>query len=235
MKAAETAYISIVRMGDNYIAPSCGKGIVMVKVWLADVAPLLEEHIYHQYYRELPAWRREKADKLRYAKGRAQSVGVWSLWSRVKERYGLLEDTVFNLSHSGSYVLCAFSGKARAKVGCDLEEIVEFRESVARRFFCQSEYEHIMANDEAGRVQMFYRYWVLKESFMKATRQGMALDMRMFEIAFNEKGRPILVRKPKEYPEEYVYMEYEKENVNARIAICTTDDEIDDKLHVMRL
>ena len=43
---------------------------------------------------------------------------------------------------------------------------------------------------------------------MKATRQGMAMDMRSFEIGWNEADTPVLLRKPKEYPEEYVYQEY---------------------------
>lgn len=212
-----------------------GKDVTMVKVWLADITPLLEESVYQQYYRKLPAWRREKADKYRFARGRAESAGVWSLWSRVKEQYALPEDTVFNLSHSGRYVLCAFSDRAGAKVGCDIEEMKEFREPVARRFFCRSEYEHIMDREEADRAQMFYRYWVLKESFMKATRRGMALDMESFEIGWNEEQEPVLIRKPEEYPEKYIYREYEEEGVNARIAVCTTDAKIDQGLHVMRL
>ena len=207
----------------------------MVKVWLADITPLLEESVYQQYYRKLPAWRREKADKYRFARDRAQSAGVWSLWSRAREQYGLPEETVYNLSHSGKYVLCAFSDRIGTKVGCDIEEMKEFREPVARRFFCQREYEHIMGNDEADRAQIFYRYWVLKESFMKATRKGMALDLRAFEIGWNEAQEPVLVRKPEEYPEEYIYREYTAEGVNARIAVCTTDTEIDGELHVTQL
>lgn len=209
--------------------------LAMVEVWLADITPLLEESVYQQYYRKLPAWRKEKADKYRFARGRAESVGVWSLWSRVKEQYRLADETAFNLSHSGKYVLCAFSDQDGAKIGCDIEEMKEFREPVARRFFCGSEYEHIMRSEEADRAKLFYRYWVLKESFMKATRKGMALDMRAFEIGWNEEQEPVLVRRPGEFPEEYIYREYEEPGVNARIAVCTTDAGIDKKLHVMCL
>ena len=85
------------------------------------------------------------------------------------------------------------------------------------------------------RVRMFYRYWVLKESFMKATRQGMAMDMRSFEIGWNKAKEPVLIRKPEEYPEQYVYREYGDKAVNARIAVCTTDQEIDRQLYVLRL
>ena len=53
------------------------------------------------------------------------------------------QEAVFNLSHSGDYVLCAYSDVAKAQVGCDLEEVKELRLSVARRFFGEREYRHI--------------------------------------------------------------------------------------------
>ena len=207
----------------------------MVQVWFADITPLLIEETYRRYYQKAPAWRKEKADRYRFARGRAQSIGVWSLWEHVRRKYDLPEDTVYNLSHSGNYVLCAFSDDNTAKVGCDLEEVKEFREPVARRFFCRSEYDHIMGKDEKDRAQLFYRYWVLKESFMKATRQGMALDIQSFEIGWKEGERPVLIRKPGEYPQEYYYQEYKREGADAGIAVCTTDREIDRLLYVLEL
>ena len=103
----------------------------MVRAWLADITPLLIEETYQKYYERLPGWRREKADRMRMKNGKAQSAGVWSLWSRVKEMYGLPGDAVYNLSHSGSCVLCAFSDRPGVKVGCDLEKAGAFREAVA--------------------------------------------------------------------------------------------------------
>ncbi len=208
----------------------------MVHVWFADITPLLIEEIYQRYYQEAPAWRRKKADRYRHVGGRAQSIGAWSLWEQIRRRYGLSEETVYNLSHSGDHVLCAFSDSDGVKVGCDLEVMKEFREPVARRFFCRSEYEHIMEADEKDRARIFYRYWVLKESFIKATRRGMALDLRSFEIGWEKEGLPVLVRKPAEYQgEDYCYQEYAKEGVDAGIAVCTTDREIDAQLHILEL
>ena len=206
----------------------------MVRAWLADITPLLIEETYQKYYKRLPGWRREKADRMRMKNGRAQSAGVWSLWSRVKEMYGLPGDAVYNLSHSGSCVLCAFSDRPGVKVGCDLEKAGAFREAVARRFFCPREYEHIMREKEEDRAQLFYRYWVLKESFMMATRQGMALALDSFEIGWEEQG-PVLVRKPAEYMEDYIYQEYAGGESNMKIAVCTTDQEIDRELHILML
>ena len=86
----------------------------------------------------------------------------------------------FNLSHSGDYVVCVLD---TVPVGIDIEKCKSFKENVARRFFAPDEYEDMMSvQDEAIRENRFYQYWVLKESFMKATGLGMQLDMKSFKV-----------------------------------------------------
>ena len=79
----------------------------MVRAWMADVTPLLEENCYRQIYERLPLFRREKADALRRPEAKAQSVGAWTLWEKIRAEYGLPESSVYNLSHSGKCVMCA--------------------------------------------------------------------------------------------------------------------------------
>ena len=43
----------------------------MIYTWAADVAPLLDPIIYEAYYREVPQWRQEKADRIRVSEDRA--------------------------------------------------------------------------------------------------------------------------------------------------------------------
>lgn len=131
-----------------------------------------------------------------------------------------IENLEFNLSHSGNYVLCSVAPVGE-KVGCDIETIKEFREPLAKRFFCPEEYEYMMAQEEAERCEIFYRYWVLKESFMKSTRQGMAMGLDTFSINLNGcEGQPELTRQPEDVKEKYYYHEYETDG--ARIAVCST-------------
>ena len=77
---------------------------------------------------------------------------------------------------------------------------------IAGRFFCPAEYEQIAGEkDKALQQEYFFRYWVLKESFAKATREGLALGMDTFEIML---GNPsVLVKQPENYPERYHYRE----------------------------
>ena len=81
----------------------------MVSVWAADITPLLIEETYQAYYDKVPEWRKDKADKLKNVDDKARSVGAWILWEKMKKVLRLPESAVFNLSHSGKYVLCACS------------------------------------------------------------------------------------------------------------------------------
>ena len=118
----------------------------MVKAWIAKINSLYFKEKYESCYQLLPEWRKEKADRLRDPKAKAQSAGVWTLWMEIRKRERLPEDAVFNLSHSGDYVMCACSDRRDVQVGCDLEMIGETREKVARRFFCQEEYIYIIGD-----------------------------------------------------------------------------------------
>lgn len=205
----------------------------MVQTWLADIRPLLEEEVYRACYQAAPEFRQKKADRLKKKTAKAQSIGVWSLWEYVRRQQNLAQNTVFNLSHSKDHVLVAYSDREGVQVGCDVEQIQVCKEAVARRFFCPEEYRHLMEAKPQERDVLFYRYWVLKESFIKATRRGMALGLDTFEIDLQRGESPVLVRRPEEFPEAYFYQEYQKEGVNAAMAVCTTDPEIDAVLHIL--
>ena len=203
----------------------------MVRTWIADVTPLYERECYEEYYGALPDFRKEKADALRLVEMKAQSAGVWSLWEKIRKEYGIGENAPHNFSHSGTYVMCAaeIDGK-QAAVGCDLEQKGKPRPSLAKRFFCPEEYGAVLAAEtEEEQADVFYRYWVLKESFMKATGMGMALPVDSFCIRL---GNPsVLVRKPEKFKENYYYMEYEWMGIPYKMAVCSTDSEIDAALH----
>ena len=203
----------------------------MVRAWIADIRPLCEEECYRKYYEQLPDFRKKKADALRSAQGRAQSVGVWSLLEKIRAEESLPESSAYNLSHSGDYVMCAveLDGK-KEQVGCDLERIGRLRLDLAVHFFCREEYEAVLeCETEEGRTDCFFRYWVLKESFIKATGRGMALPLNSFCVRLGEP--PVLIRQPEEYPDRYYYREFSVQDIPYKMAVCSTDKEIDSKIH----
>ena len=120
-------------------------------------------------------------------------------------------------------------------MGCDLEMIGEYREKVAKRFFCGEEYAHIIGTDsEEERKEWFYRYWVLRESFMKATRRGMGLSTRAFRMNWDGTEDRCLGKRPKEY-RVYHRTANIHPQIPGRIAVCTTDPRIDEELHLTGL
>ena len=223
----------------------------MIRTWVASIVPLYDEEFYRFCCKQVPSFRREKAERMKGRQVRAQSIGVWILYEQMKKKYGIEGNTAYNLSHSGEYVLCSVSTEQNTKVGCDIEQMKEPNMKIAGRFFCPSEYEQIAEERRpASQQELFYRYWVLKESFAKATREGLALGMDTFEIAL---GSPsVLVRQPEKYPESYHYRkgaldrgrlvlpdtgkggperEECRENTGSgmyRIAVCSTDTLIEE-------
>ena len=98
------------------------------------------------------------------------------------------DDIFFNLSHSGDYVMCAVSG---SEAGCDVQKMDKGDMKLAERFFTEREYHAIAdLSTEEKRRDMFYRYWTLKESFMKVTGLGMQLALDAFEILIDDDAAP---------------------------------------------
>ncbi len=180
------------------------------RLYLADASALSDEALFAVLYAKMPAERRAKIDGYVFPKDRRLCLAAglllerclreaglerWELeygrWGKPRVRGG--EGPCFNLSHSGERVLCALSG---SEVGCDIEQLADFEQELARRFFTAGEYAYIAARQtEAERSRAFYRLWTLKESFMKATGLGMRLALDSFELDLGA-AAPALRRSP---------------------------------------
>lgn len=198
----------------------------MIHTWLADVSDLHEETTYRKYYEQVPAFRQEKADRLRHQEDKALSVGAWILLQEMEKAYHLQGNYVFNLSHSGNCAICSIdiSGDEIAELGCDIERIGKERPGIAVRYFSPEEQK-----------ADFYRMWVLKESFMKATRMGSNLALNAFEIAFSEEDIPYLIRQPEAFPKKYYYKEYKMRESEYRIAVCADRDTFAEEIKKIKL
>ena len=210
----------------------------MVKIWIGNIAPLLEPKVFDDYYKLLPEHRKKKADMQMVPLKKAQSVGAWILWSRMKEGYGLTDENIYSLSHSGDYVICSTvtSGNKEVKLGCDIQRMEDYNEKLPRRFFTLSEIGRIEQEPTIHQQkEVFYRLWVLKESFQKATRLGMKLDMRSFQIALGNPSE--IIKQPKEFHQKYYCYEIETQKMKQKlklkdykIAVCATETKMDDVL-----
>jgi 4'-phosphopantetheinyl transferase len=89
----------------------------------------------------------------------------------------------FNLSHSGTMALLAFT-RGRA-LGVDVEQVREQadRDAIARRFFSEYEQKELAALPAAERCAGFFRCWTRKEAYIKATGDGLSLPLHQFDVS----------------------------------------------------
>ena len=81
----------------------------------------------------------------------------------------------FNFSHSGSVAVCAVSDSA---VGVDIEKLRYVNLDIAKKKFCESEYNVIINSKNPQNT--FFEYWVKKESYVKALGKGMRIPFNSF-------------------------------------------------------
>ena len=175
------------------------------KAYIACVAALEDEGLYALALAAASPERREKVRRFRFPKDRRLSLGAELLLRKALQELGItrrelsytygengkpflsgLPGLHFNLSHSGERVMCAVSG---GEAGCDIEQIRDVDLKIARRYFFYGEYERIAAAaTEEERCDLFFRYWTLKESFMKVTGRGLSLPLDAFQIVLPPRG-----------------------------------------------
>lgn len=86
----------------------------------------------------------------------------------------------FNISHSGNYVVVAFSD---CPVGIDIEKNKGNRLAVAKRFFTQEEQSDLFSKATIEeQIRYFYQLWTLKESYMKAIGKGISMSLNSFSF-----------------------------------------------------
>ncbi len=85
----------------------------------------------------------------------------------------------FNCSHSGHYVLCVIS---EDPVGCDIEMTKEADMGVASLVFSTKECESLREVSGEKRNWLFHRLWTRKESFIKATGEGLTNSLQKFTV-----------------------------------------------------
>jgi 4'-phosphopantetheinyl transferase len=92
-----------------------------------------------------------------------------------EDRLGLY----FNLSHTPGMVACAVT--MLGEVGVDVET-VKCRDlmNLARRYFAPAEVSQMESLSLEDQGEAFFRFWTLKEAYIKATGSGLAMDLASF-------------------------------------------------------
>jgi 4'-phosphopantetheinyl transferase len=96
----------------------------------------------------------------------------------------------FNVSHSDSCALFAFT--RGWQVGVDVERIRTHAdlEDIARRFFSPRETAVLARTPAESKREAFFTCWVRKEAFIKARGLGLSLSLDSFDV-LSVPGRPV--------------------------------------------
>ncbi|MBT3494531.1 MAG: 4'-phosphopantetheinyl transferase superfamily protein [Rhodospirillaceae bacterium] len=102
----------------------------------------------------------------------------------------------FNISHAGSWVVCAFA--KRAAIGVDITDIGELADwpELAYHFLNVRELAFIMGLSPERRTRAAAGFWTLKEAVLKSSGYGLEIDPRLIGVALEP--RPSLVACPRD-------------------------------------
>ena len=136
--------------------------------------------------------RREKVMAFKHEQGRKLSASAYMLLCKaLNDVYGITEKPVFeysehgkpsivgypeihfNLSHCRSVAGCVVSSRP---VGIDVEDVREYKDSLARYVLNDEEYAMVSASPQPDRE--FIRLWTMKESYLKLTGEGITRDLK---------------------------------------------------------
>lgn len=136
----------------------------------------------------------ERAYRFKFEKDRQRFIAARGLLRKMLGRYlsrepkqlifhygehgkPFVENIFFNLSHSATTALFAFS--TDFEVGIDLESIDERHrvDELAKRFFAKQEYDQLQQLTGVEKTQAFFSAWACKEAFLKALGAGLSYPL----------------------------------------------------------
>jgi 4'-phosphopantetheinyl transferase len=93
----------------------------------------------------------------------------------------------FNLSHTHGLAVCAITASGEVGVDVEFHANSESLVDIADQYFSAGEIADLNALPESQRGSAFFRYWTLKEAFIKARGEGLSrpLDSFTFHLAAN--------------------------------------------------
>lgn len=108
-----------------------------------------------------------------------------------------------NWSHSGEYVVCVVADR---EVGIDLQYAKKEPKEALVRKMLQPEELAFYENAGEERARLFYKYWTLKESYLKAIGTGFHTPLQAFYVRMDSTA-PVIVQRGAEDREQSYYCE----------------------------
>jgi 4'-phosphopantetheinyl transferase len=205
----------------------CFRGEIMIEVYVRSIIDLMDKEAFDHTMSEIDTKRVEKIMKCFNPAEKRRSLGAallimqglenylaekkisfdlkqleYEYEENGKPRFKQFPEIYFNISHSGDYVVCAFS---KEPVGIDIQQMNENATKIASRYYSKAEQEQLEMSSrkvnytpkqqEKEKMELFFWLWTAKESYIKYTGKGMHLPLDTFtadrekELIFRQDSR----------------------------------------------
>lgn len=201
-------------------------------IYYAGIDTFMDETIWAKAEEILCKERIEKINKCRQKEDKMRGLAAGLLLEYGLRQYGLSQKMVhfisyqngkpglleepglhFNLTHSDRYAAAVFCD---VEAGIDLEHFREQGEKIAARFFAEEEQTFLKEHMDAS---SFTRIWTRKESYVKATGEGIKTPFPSFSTV-----KDVVSQKERE---ELFYLKSYDCVPDCWLSVCTKGREID--------
>lgn len=177
-----------------------------IDLWVVRPDNITDPALLAQYQQLLTAEETTKQQRFRFAKDRHSALITRAFVRTLLSRYAAIrpEDwrfskghknkpeiidaplpLRFNLSHAQGLIVCVVT--LDHDIGVDVEYTARKSETdkLAKRYFSPEEVVEMMTHDSSKRVDRFFDYWTLKESYIKACGDGLAIPLDHFSFTIH--------------------------------------------------
>ena len=164
-------------------------------IYLEDISIIDSGDKFNAYFEKLPKYRQDKVLALKSKKDKYLSLLAGKLLCGGLRALGHADyiDKIevdengkpfipgnpiyFSISHSGTKAMVVFSDSI---VGCDIQLMKKEAISLADKYFTEEEQKEI--NESNNKVETFYKFWTLKECYMKASGKGLSMGLKNINV-----------------------------------------------------
>jgi 4'-phosphopantetheinyl transferase len=178
-----------------------------VHVWTFLCGEPVDEPLHAEHVAQLPASERARWERLKLPRKKNEYLYGKLLTRTALSRYAdrapvdwrfvegvrgkpSIEDggaLRFNLSHTRG--LLALAVMLDREVGVDVEEVEPRDPGVPERFFASEEARAVRTASAESKDRLFARYWTLKEAYIKAHGDGLAIPLQSFRFELDDPVR----------------------------------------------
>ena len=163
-----------------------------MKIYLVKNIDTFDKSFVEKCITFFPKWRKEKMLRYKHLKGQIQCGLGYILLIHALREEGVFKEMpefsynehdkpflknypgwYFNISHSKTAVCCVLS---RKEMGIDIEEVGEYKESLAAYICNDKELESLY--DSENKADDFYKLWTRKEAVFKMIGSGITNDIK---------------------------------------------------------